>query len=56
MRYFNTSGPNNSEKHYTLKRKQLIREGIRLVKDLLVFHPFGHLDKREKALGFGNWR
>ena len=37
MRYFNTSGPNNSEKHYTLKRKQLNREGIRLVKDLRYF-------------------
>jgi hypothetical protein len=31
--YFNTSGPNNPEKHYTLKREYLIKKGIQLVKD-----------------------
>ncbi|MCK4760615.1 MAG: ATP-binding protein, partial [Candidatus Aminicenantes bacterium] len=32
-RYFNTSGPNRPEKHYTLKREHLINKGIELVKD-----------------------
>ena len=33
MRYFNTSGPNIPEKHYTLSRIDLIEKGKRLVKD-----------------------
>ncbi|MGE5340223.1 MAG: ATP-binding protein [Candidatus Omnitrophota bacterium] len=32
-RYFNTSGPNIPEKHYTLERPYLIETGIRLVND-----------------------
>jgi hypothetical protein len=32
-RYFNTSGPNRPQKHYTLKREHLIKKGIELVKD-----------------------
>lgn len=31
MREFNTSGPNISERHYTIERKNLIRQGIKLV-------------------------
>ncbi len=31
MREFNTSGPNNSEEHYTIKRIALINKGINLV-------------------------
>ncbi|MCP4137885.1 MAG: ATP-binding protein [bacterium] len=31
-RYFNTSGPNIPEEHYTIQRKKLILEGIELVK------------------------
>ena len=30
-RYFNTSGPNYPEKHYTLMRRELVEEGINLV-------------------------
>ncbi len=30
-RYFNTSGPNRAEEHYTLKREQLLKVGINLV-------------------------
>lgn len=30
-RYFNTSGPNNPEEHYTLMRRDLIKKGIALV-------------------------
>ncbi len=33
MRQFNTSGPNIPEKHYTIERTDLIKEGIELVKD-----------------------
>ncbi len=33
MRYFNTSGPNIIEKHYTLPRTNLIERGKNLVKD-----------------------
>ena len=33
MRYFNTSGPNIIEKHYTLARTSLIERGKHLVKD-----------------------
>jgi hypothetical protein len=33
MRYYNTSGPNIIEKHYTLLRKDLIERGKRLVYD-----------------------
>ena len=32
-RYFNTSGPNRVDKHYTLERKYLIERGRGLVKD-----------------------
>jgi hypothetical protein len=32
IRYFNTSGPNIPEEHYTLKREELIKKGIDLVK------------------------
>ncbi len=32
-RYFNTSGPNQPEKHYTLKRELFIEKGIQLVRD-----------------------
>jgi hypothetical protein len=32
-RYFNTSGPNIIEKHYTLKREYLIPKGVQLVTD-----------------------
>ena len=32
-RYFNTSGPNIPEKHYTLDRKELIKKGATLVED-----------------------
>ena len=32
-RYFNTSGPCNSNKHYTLMRETLLAKGIALVKD-----------------------
>ena len=32
-RYFNTSGPNNPKKHYTLLRSELIKKGIRKVQD-----------------------
>ncbi|MCU0289491.1 MAG: hypothetical protein MUF15_24230, partial [Acidobacteria bacterium] len=31
-RYFNTSGPNFPQEHYTLKREKLIEKGINLVK------------------------
>jgi len=33
MRYFNTSGPNIPQKHYTIQRTELINKGINLVKD-----------------------
>jgi hypothetical protein len=33
MRSFNTSGPNIPEKHYTILRKDLIKEGLNLVMD-----------------------
>ena len=33
MRKFNTSGPNIPEKHYTIERTNLIKKGIKLVKD-----------------------
>ncbi len=33
MRYFNTSGPNIPEKHYTIQRIELINKGIKLVND-----------------------
>ena len=33
MRKFNTSGPNIPERHYTITRNNLIKEGIELVKD-----------------------
>ncbi len=33
MRYFNTSGPNKKEKHYTIERTELINRGVELVKD-----------------------
>ena len=33
MRYFNTSGPNIPKKHYTLERTDLIRKGLRMVRD-----------------------
>ena len=33
MRYFNTSGPNNPKKHYTIERYGLIAHGIKLVDD-----------------------
>ena len=33
MRYFNTSGPNIPEKHYTIFRTNLIEKGKKLVKD-----------------------
>ena len=36
-RYFNTSGPNIPEKHYTLKRGELISEGKKLVDDQRYF-------------------
>ncbi len=36
-RYFNTSGPNKPEKHYTLKRKNYIEKGISLIKDVKYF-------------------
>lgn len=32
-RFFNTSGPNNPEQHYTLRREQLLETGARLVKN-----------------------
>ncbi len=31
MRYFNTSGPNIAEEHYTIQRHELIKKGIKLV-------------------------
>jgi len=31
-RYFNTSGPNIPDEHYTLKREKLIEKGLDLVK------------------------
>ena len=31
MRYFNTSGPNIPQEHYTLGRKELIKKGVSLV-------------------------
>ena len=33
MRYFNTSGPNIPEKHYTLFREPLLEQGLQLVND-----------------------
>ncbi len=33
MRFFNTSGPNIPARHYTLERKSLIEQGVKLVKD-----------------------
>jgi AAA-like domain len=33
MRQFNTSGPNNPSKHYTLLREDLVQQGIQLVHD-----------------------
>ena len=33
MRKFNTSGPNIPEKHYTIQRTDLIKQGIELVED-----------------------
>ena len=33
MRKFNTSGPNIPAKHYTIKRTDLLKQGIELVKD-----------------------
>ncbi len=33
MRKFNTSGPNIPERHYTITRTELIKEGIELVED-----------------------
>jgi hypothetical protein len=33
MRKFNTSGPNYAVKHYTIKRKGLIEQGIEMVRD-----------------------
>ncbi len=33
MRKFNTSGPNIPEKHYTIRRVELIRRGLELVQD-----------------------
>ena len=37
MRYFNTSGPNIPEEHYTLQRKDLIIKGIKLVQNKRYF-------------------
>src|SRR3989338_8056247 len=31
-RYFNTSGPNIREEHYTLERKELVEEGAEMVR------------------------
>ena len=36
-RYFNTSGPNNPKRHYTLLRSKLIQKGIDLVENLRYF-------------------
>ncbi|MCP5051191.1 MAG: ATP-binding protein [bacterium] len=36
-RYFNTSGPNITEQHYTLKRDHLIQKGIKLVEQSRYF-------------------
>ena len=33
MKKFNTSGPNIPSKHYTIKRENLIRKGVELVRD-----------------------
>ncbi len=33
MRQFNTSGPNNPSKHYTLLREDLVQQGLQLVHD-----------------------
>ena len=33
MRIFNTSGPNNPEKHYTLLRAALVEQGIQMVRE-----------------------
>jgi len=33
MKKFNTSGPNDPEKHYTIQRTDLIHEGIELIQD-----------------------
>ncbi len=33
MKYFNTSGPNIPDKHYTIQRKELIKRGVELVND-----------------------
>ena len=33
MRYFNTSGPNIPEKHYTILRESLLEQGLQLVND-----------------------
>ncbi len=33
MRIFNTSGPNDPKKHYTLLREKIIKRGLQLVKD-----------------------
>ena len=36
-RYFNTSGPNIVERHYTLMREKLVKKGLELVYDLRYF-------------------
>jgi len=36
-RYFNTSGPNIPDEHYTLKREKLIKRGLQLVKNKRYF-------------------
>ncbi|OQX79571.1 MAG: hypothetical protein B6D64_04625 [Bacteroidetes bacterium 4484_276] len=33
MRYFNTSGPNIPDKHYTIEREDILKRGLELVKD-----------------------
>jgi hypothetical protein len=36
-RYFNTSGPNNPEEHYTLMREQLVEKGLDMVREKRYF-------------------
>jgi predicted AAA+ superfamily ATPase len=61
--YFNTSGPNISDKHYTLKREYLIPKGVQLVTDdryFTIWAPrqtgkttyFISLAKKLKTLGY----
>ncbi len=62
-RYFNTSGPNQPEKHYTLNRELFIKKGIQLVRDeryFTIWAPrqtgkstyFRMLAKRLEPLGY----